>query len=330
MTHLECPIITLLIPVYRDQKALSLLLPKLDEALSVAPSDKVRWRVLLVNDGATDPPLESDFKPVFERIETVETLWLRRNLGHQRAIAIGLSELAERAESDAVVVLDGDGEDDPKDIPRLLERMEVGGYQEVVFAERRKRSEGVLFVAGYHAYRWLHHVLTGVPVRFGNFSIIPRCHLDRLVCADELWNHYAASVVKLKLPFSLLHTERAHRLARESRMNTLSLVVHGLSAMSVFSEQIGVRLLFATSTCGVLLLALITAVVVVRFMTDLAVPGWATYTTGILLLMLGQLFVACLLFAFITLSGRTTLRFLPMRDYTYFIFKRERVYPEHD
>ena len=321
------PNITVMIPVYREQEALRLLLPRLDKALAAVPPDVVRWRVLLVNDGDPDSPVDSEQREPFERIESIEVLSLSRNLGHQRAIAIGLAELQNQAESDAVVVMDGDGEDDPEDVPRLLQALEAADYQKVVFAERRRRSEGVMFWIGYHLYRQLHWLLTGVAVRFGNFSIIPKGLLEQSVCGDELWNHYAASVVKLRLPISLVPTARARRLVGDSQMNTQSLVVHGLSAMSVFSDRIGVRLLFVTMGCVVLVMGLIFTAVGVRFMTTLAIPGWATYTTGILLLLLAQLSVAWLLFAFITLSGRTMVHFLPKRDYVHFIRNKTRVYP---
>lgn len=327
MQQTNVPIITVLIPVYSEQEALRLLLPRLDHALVKAPPDAARWRILLVNDGDLDSPLDGEPTGPFERIESIEVLSLSRNLGHQRAIAVGLAELQNQAESNAVVVMDGDGEDDPEDVPRLLQALEAAAYRKVVFAERRKRSEGVMFWMGYHLYRHLHRLLTGVAVRFGNFSIIPKDLLDQLVCADELWNHYAASVVKLRLPITLVPTARAPRLAGNARMNTVALVVHGLSAMSVFSDRIGVRLLFVTMGCGVLVLGLIFAAVGVRFLTTLAIAGWATYTTGILLLLLGQLGVACLLFAFMTLSGRTMVRFLPKRDYVHYIRNRTRVYP---
>jgi len=143
--------------------------------------------------------------------------------------------------------------------------------------------------------------------------------LEQLVCGDELWNHYAASVIKLRLPFTTIPTARAPRLAGQSRMSPQALVIHGLSAMSVFSDRIGVRLLFATLGLALVVVALIATVLVIRLATDFAVPGWATYTIGILLLLLTQLTIASLLFIFVILSSRTKPSFLPKRDYLEFI-----------
>jgi hypothetical protein len=66
------------------------------------------------------------------------------------------------------------------------------------------------------------------------------------------------------------------------------------------------------------LLGIVTTVAV-RATTDWAIPGWATYTAGILLVVLLQAVMLATLFSFITLSARNGLTFLPLRDYSYFI-----------
>ena len=100
-------------------------------------------------------------------------LRLRRNLGHQRAIAVGLAYVEDRFKHDAVVVMDSDGEDDPSDVPRLLELLRAEGGRAIVFAERTRRSESWSFRFFYGLYKLLHRVLTGHGVRVGNFSAIP-------------------------------------------------------------------------------------------------------------------------------------------------------------
>ena len=110
-------------------------------------------------------------------------------------------------------------------------------------------------------------------------------------------------------------------------MNFVALVTHGLSGMSVFSDRIGVRLLAgvviaAIAACGALAL-----VMIVRFATDLAIPGWATYTTGFVLVLLSQLLVLMLVFVFVVLGNRNATAFVPARDYALFISGVRRVFP---
>ena len=230
----------------------------------------------------------------------------------------------------AVVVMDGDGEDSPSDIPRLLSQMEKERCGKIVFADRTKRSETWLFRAFYMLYRLLHFVLTGVTVRVGNFSVVPYPLLTKLVAASELWNHYAASVYKNRLPFSTVPTVRANRLAAESRMNFVSLVTHGLSAISVFGDRVGVRMLTVAAILMVVSLSGLAITVVLRLTTSLAIPGWATYTSGILLIMFFQMSMLFLGFVFMILQGRDNSRFLPFRDYIDFIADTQRLYGRNE
>src|SRR5262249_31404034 len=151
------------------------------------------------------PPLDFAARQ-WSAIEQVRLLELRRNVGHQRAIVLGLAYLHRRNECDAVVVMDADGEDLPSDVPRLVEQFEAAGRRAIVFAERRRRTESLLFRVFYWLYRQLHVVLTGLRVRVGNFCIMPASAVASLVAVPETWNHVAAAVFKSRLPYETLPT----------------------------------------------------------------------------------------------------------------------------
>ena len=78
-------------------------------------------------------------------------------------------------------------------------------------------------------------------------------------------------------------------------------------------------LLIITALVGV------TATILVRLTTDLAIPGWATSTMGIMLVMLTLGIMLAFLFCFIILSGRQGSAFLPCRDYAYFVQEVRRL-----
>jgi hypothetical protein len=223
--------------------------------------------------------------------------------------------------------MDADGEDAPEDVVRLLARFDEERGQRVVFAERRRRSESLVFRIFYALFRFMHLVMTGRRVRVGNFSILPAHLLHRLTVVSELWNHYAAAVFKARLPYVTVPTARSKRLAGDSTMNFVGLVVHGLSAISVYSEVIGVRALSATLGLICFSATGIAVVVAIRLFTELAIPGWATTSVGIMLLVLLQAVLFSLIFSFMTLSNRQGLSFLPARDYTFFVNGIVRVYP---
>lgn len=315
--------LVILMPVYNDWDAAMRLFPLLDNELI---ANQMKAEILIVDDGSTDPIPQNLRQTSFSGIESIDVLSLRRNLGHQRAIAIGLCFVEANRPCDAVVVMDCDGEDDPRDVYRLVQECIAHGGRKIIFAARVRRSENFVFKFFYHLYRLTHFLLTGVRVRVGNFSIVPGTALKRLVVVSELWNHYAAAVHKARFPLAVLPTHRADRLCGKSRMNLVALVVHGLSAMAVFGDRIGVRLLFIVSLGMLLAGTALVAVIGVRFFTQLAIPGWATYAVGLLLVMLMQMLVVVLVFAFVILASRDTASIIPARDYTNLTNGNERLY----
>ncbi|MGH7828269.1 MAG: glycosyltransferase [Candidatus Binatia bacterium] len=313
----------ILMPVYNDWKALALLLPMLERELN---ANGLRADILMVDDGSTESRPASLGQAAFNSIESIDILSLRRNLGHQRAIAVGLSYIEANRTCHAVVVMDCDGEDDPRDVCRLVTECIAHEGGKVIFAARTRRSENIFFKLFYHFYRLVHFLLTGVHVRVGNFSIVPAAALKRLVAVSELWNHYAAAVHKARVPIALIPTCRSRRLEGSSRMNLVALVVHGLSAMAVFGDRIGVRLLIVLSLGMALAAGGLLTVIGIRLLTTLAVPGWATYAAGLLLVMLIQMLLVVLAFAFVILAARDTASIIPSRDYVHMTGGIQRIY----
>jgi hypothetical protein len=102
-------------------------------------------------------------------------------------------------------------------------------------------------------------------------------------------------------------------------MNFVSLVSHGLSALSVHAELIGVRLMVLTAVLISSVCALLGVVLIVRMATPLAIPGWATTAAGILVVVFLQAMAFLVMFVFIVLHGRSQPLFIPLRDYPYFV-----------
>lgn len=307
--------VTLLVPVFDDWAALSSLIPALDAALAAGGRTA---SILVVDDGSRSEP-DMTNPLALRAITSVEVLHLRTNLGHQRAIAIGLAQLEARGAPDAVVVMDGDGEDRPEDVPRLLDALEAGDGLRVVFAERRRRSEGPLFAFLYWLYRLVHLLLTGERVRVGNFSVIPRYLLRRLVAVSDLWNHYAAAVFHARIPYTTMPTTRGTRYAGRSQMNPVSLVTHGLAAMSVFGDRIAVRVLMLTCLLTGVVVAWAGAFIAWHLVTGEALPDWTVYAAAALALLVFLGFATSLAFVFIILGGRNSSGFLPFREFAHYV-----------
>jgi hypothetical protein len=314
--------VTILIPVFNDWDAVGLLLAQLDCELGRAGRTA---GVLLVDDGST-LPVPPDLILRATALHRVSVLTLRRNLGHQRALAIGLSYIEAHMPCRAVVVMDGDGEDAPADVVALLDRFEAEGGNQVVFAERTRRSESTVFRVCYAVYRSVHWVMTGIKVRVGNFSVLPFARLASLVVVSDLWNHYPASVFRSRLPFTAQRTARGRRLVGQSKMNFLSLVIHGLSAIAVFRDRVGVRLLVACAAALGLTLAALGGGLCLHLAGRWTVPSGLAVGGSLLAVLLTQLLMLTLVFTFIVLGGRESASFLPVRDYAFFVSRLNEIY----
>lgn len=303
------------IPVFNDWDSAVLLI---DQINRIVGTYQIQASVLLVDDGSTES-VSQLLGQSSDNLRSVDILQLRRNIGHQRAIALGLTYIYSHCSCQAVVVMDGDGEDAPEDAMKLLKRFYEHQGTHIIFAQRSQRSEGFVFKVFYQLYKFVYRVLTGRKIEVGNFSIVPAKQLDRLISISELWNHYAASIFKARLPVDKVPIARAYRLRGKSKMNFVALITHGLSAISVFGEEVGVRSLIAT---GILILFMMLGLVIVaaiRLLTNLAIPGWATVATGIFSLALLEALMLSIIFIFIVLQARNQTTFIPLRDYQYYI-----------
>lgn len=256
-------------------------------------------------------------------------LRLALNLGHQRAIAVGLCAVADRTQFDAVLVMDSDGEDRPADIAALLEASRQHP-DHVVLARRAKRSESPAFRFWYLIYKLIFHTLSGQVISFGNYSVVPMSAVQRLVHMPELWNNLAACILRSRLPYTTVPTARGVRYSGRSTMNLVSLVVHGLSVMSVYSDVIFVRALIAAAMVAALSVTGIAAVTITRFGTDLAIPGWATTAVGDLLIILLQTVVIMTAASLTMLGGRSNRPIIPIVDSARYIVRRDVVRSERN
>lgn len=297
--------------LYNDWASAEDLFQTVDRAL---PQGEWSWQLVVIDDGSREER-PADFLGKVANFSSIEVVVLRRNVGNQRAIAIGLSHIFETKKADAVVVMDADGEDRPEDLARLIEAHSALAQPKIVFAERSKRSESVTFRFLYQFYRALHFLLTGYKIRFGNFSVIPRKLLGCLVVDPNLWLHFAATVVSGRVPYTTIPTQRGVRLHGKSNLNFTSLVIHGLAAISCYNEVVGVRLIFWSLGLSAVIIAVILEVIMVRLATPWAIPGWATSAVGLSCVLLSQAVLIILAFIAMAISSRKSHFFFPLQQY---------------
>jgi polyisoprenyl-phosphate glycosyltransferase len=172
----------IVIPVLNDWASLDLIITKLSHQ---AERNKLNFHIFVVDDGSSEKP------PCFlgkgQAHVDIQLIRLANNLGHQRAIAIGLVIASSFEDIGAVVVMDADGEDRPEDVPRLLNAWGEDPNL-IVVAQRSERSEGLVFKFFYALYKLAFRIVTGQKIDFGNFCLIPRASLPSLTYNPAIWN----------------------------------------------------------------------------------------------------------------------------------------------
>jgi len=314
--------LALITPVLDDWESFGALVSAID---ALHTERDFSLRILAIDDGSSTSieaipiALASD-----SCILDVEVLHLALNVGHQRAIAVGLTQIVERDDVDAVVVMDSDGEDRPEDISSLLAAARRNP-DHVILAKRTKRSESRTFRVFYALYKVFFRILTGEPISFGNFCLIPMEGVRHLVHMAELWNNFPISILRSRLRRDFVPTARGQRYAGTSKMNLIALIVHGMSAMSVYTEVIFVRLLLGSAPLAILTLLGIAVAVVLKLTTNLGTPGWTTTVVGVLAIVLAQTISLVAATALMVLSGRRVRPMIPILDCRHLVARIERL-----
>jgi glycosyltransferase involved in cell wall biosynthesis len=279
MTDILQEELIVVMPIYEDIEASS----RLFQELAITFEKKVY--IIAVDDGSVKQPVD---------VDTIQSVGLRgvviklkRNVGHQKAISIGMSYAAEHMYSEQkVVIMDSDGEDTPSSIKELITTLNSDSV-DVVVAQRKSRVESIKFKVFYVVYKWVFNLLAGKRISFGNFMALKAKALKRLVSMQELGTHIAGTVLSSKLRIEAIPLDRGARYAGKSKMNFVGLVLHGFKGLMIFAEDVLVRVGIASAiVAGTAILASLIAIFLKIF--GFATPGWFSVALGILLLIFLQ------------------------------------------
>ena len=286
-------------PVYEDVPAAT----RLFSDLKTIYGDSVY--VVAVDDGSVKLPMSAD---VLKKTGVAgRVVFLKRNVGHQRALAIGLHIASEMAKDDEkIVLMDSDGEDRPESIAELLALLDSA--TDVVVATRKSRIESMKFKLFYRCYKVVFSLLTGRKIAFGNFMAMTRFAAKRLAAMQELAIHVAASVLASRLRIHCEPIDRGARYAGRSKMNFVGLVLHGFKGLMVFAEDVLVRTGILSGMIAAVALAGGVLAGLMKLM-GFASQGWLSLVLGlggVMLIQTGALILMMLMLTGIIRSGTVT------------------------
>jgi glycosyltransferase involved in cell wall biosynthesis len=268
------PTLSLVLPVFNEEA----IIPELDRRLRAFFADLGEdigdsWEVIFVNDGSRDQSL-----PLLKQLAAAEPrykiLSFSRNFGHQLAITAGL----DRAEGDAVVVMDADLQDPPEVVKQMVVRWREG--YDVVFGVRSKRHGETAFkkLTAKIFYRLLRAMLGGIsiPVDAGDFRLMSRPVVLTMRALREQHRFVRGMVAWVGFRQVAVTYERPARFAGETKYPLRKMLRFALDGITSFSTvPLRMAIWLGVLAGGVALIGGLWAVWVKLFDTGV-VPGWTT------------------------------------------------------
>lgn len=215
--------LSLVIPVYNEREILPELVRRCTEAVAHLDGP---CEVLLIDDHSTDG---SD-----TWLATVEApihhIRLPENRGQWGATRHGLS----LARGSLVAVMDGDLQDPPEHLPRLVRQLAHHPAASVAFAVRTGQVDPLWMRVGRRGYRALQHVLNDgnvVPSGAGSYCVM-QAEVARQAAAVDLSDaNLAAVLTALRVPVTTIHVERAPRAHGTSRVGLRGLTREAIGSL---------------------------------------------------------------------------------------------------
>jgi polyisoprenyl-phosphate glycosyltransferase len=286
------PTLSLVIPIYNEE----LVIPELDrrlKAVLASWADLVQsWEVVFINDGSKDDSL-NQLRLMAAAEPRYKVLSFARNFGHQMAITAGM----DRAEGDAVVVMDADLQDPPEVVREMIHLWQQG--YDVVYGVRRKRAGETIFkkLTAAAFYRLLRAMLGGIsiPVDTGDFRLMSRPVVMAMRALKERHRFVRGMVAWVGFKQTAAYYDREARFAGETKWPLSKMLRFAIDGITSFST---VPLRFATwlgMFAGLVAVAIAVWAVYIKLFVTGVVQGWTTIMilvalgTSAQLLMIGVL-----------------------------------------
>lgn len=228
--------ICFVIPMYKDEVNLKKLYKKIKKKFLFK---KIKLYFVVINDGSEDK-----FN-YLKNISNLRLINLKINVGSQKAIQIGINyALKSDIIFEYIIIMDSDGEDDPKYILPMIKKSKNKKNKAVIFASRKKRNESIFFKFLYNVYKIIFKVFTWKSMDIGNYSIIHKNLIKEIIKIPSLGMHFSASVVNSKMNIEKVPSDKSERYSGISKMNYKNLFFHAFKSLFIFRKKISLNLFF--------------------------------------------------------------------------------------
>ena len=194
------------------------------------------FEIIFIDDGSTDSSWDF-IKNLHSRDDRAKSINFSRNFGHHIAITAGV----DCASGDVVVLMDGDLQDPPEEIPKLYDKIREGN--DVVYAIRKTRNDPMLKVVSSKLFHFLFKRLGNIDLdpNSGIFRILNRKTADALKKCTERSRLIIGLISWAGFRTVGVETERSPRFAGKTKYNlykSFLLAINGITSFSYFPLRI--------------------------------------------------------------------------------------------
>ncbi|HSQ27483.1 MAG TPA: glycosyltransferase family 2 protein [Anaerolineales bacterium] len=253
--------LSIVIPVFNEFDSLELLHQSIHSALQNQPN--LTWEVIFVDDGSTDSSYQKLVDLSNNDPEHVVAVSFRRNFGQTAAIAAGI----DHAEGEVIVLMDADMQNDPQDIPLMLEKIQEG--YDVVSGWRVNRQDTFFTrTLPSRIANWLISTVTGVHLH--DYGCTLKAYRKEVLTGFRLYGEmhrfipaYASSVGAKLIEMPVRHHARKFGKTKYGLMRTYKVLLDLFTVKFLLSYANKPIYLFGGA--GVSLIALSSAVLIFLF-----------------------------------------------------------------
>ncbi len=221
--------LSVVVPIYNEEENIVAFHTAVQNVLSALEEP---WEIIYVNDGSRDRSL-SLLVEIQRRDPHISVVEFSRNFGHQAALTAGL----QVAKGDAIMLMDGDFQDPPEVLPRMVQAWKGGA--KVVIAERSSRAEkgirGQLFPLFYKVMGLISDF--PIPLNAGIFGLLDRQAADAIINLQEANRYLPGLRSWVGFPTAVVYYERAGRAAGEPKQTLVKLFKYAMDAIFSFSYK---------------------------------------------------------------------------------------------
>jgi glycosyltransferase involved in cell wall biosynthesis len=272
-------LLSLIIPVYYNEKNIAVTWSAVSETLNSLPED-LDWEVLFVDDGSGDRSYERLLEVQAGEPDRVRIIKFTRNFGQVAAITAGLAT----ARGDCCVVMSADLQDPPELILEMSERWRNGS--KIVLGTRSQREDGLVArVTSRIFYRLMRRfAIPNMPDSGFDFFLIDRRVVDLINLIDEKNSFIQGQILWTGFTPALIPYTRRRREIGKSRWTLARKLNYFVDGFVSYTET-PIRLITLVGlTVSILSFAYASLIFILRLLWKIPVEGWAPIMIAMLML----------------------------------------------